>query len=94
MELDQQFTLNFAHPTDSTRLLTATVGGGSTASYLIGELVRSGFLPKAPDGTAYKLLDPTTLKELGDNQTITSAEIPQHSTLYISHNVTGAAAVR
>jgi hypothetical protein len=38
---NQQVTLHFVHPTDSTQVLTATVGSASTPDYLIKELVNT-----------------------------------------------------
>lgn len=87
---DQQVTLHFVHPTDSTQVLTATVGKTSTPNYLIEQLVRSNFLTKAGTGASYKLVDTTTGKELGDHATLAAAGVAPNATLNILHSVTGA----
>jgi len=87
---DQQVTVHFVHPTDSTQVLTATVGKTSTPNYLIDQLVRSNFLTKAGTGAAYKLVDTTTGKELGDHMTLAAAGVAANATLNVLHSVTGA----
>ncbi len=87
---DQQVTVNFVHPTDSTQVLTATVGNTSTPNYLIDQLVRSNFLTKAGTGAAYKLVDTTTGRELADHLTLAAAGVAPNATLNILHSVTGA----
>ena len=47
MTPDEQITINFVHPMDSTKVLKATVGKSSTPNYLITQLVRSDFLTKS-----------------------------------------------
>src|SRR6185437_194424 len=87
---NDQVTVHFVHPTDSTQVLTATVGAVSTPNYLINQLIRSNFLTKAGTGGAYKLVDTGTGKELGDNMTLAAAGVAPNSTLNILHSVTGA----
>lgn len=90
---DQQIMVNFVHPTDSTQVLTATVGRGSTANYLLDQLVRSGFMPAAPHNSAYKLVDPNTHRELGDHQTLAQAGVAPNTTLGVMGAYVGASAV-
>ncbi len=87
---DQQVTIHFVHPTDSTQVLIATVGKTSTPNYLIEQLVRSNFLTKAGTGAAYKLVDTTTGKELADHVTLAAAGVAPNATLNVLHSVTGA----
>jgi hypothetical protein len=87
---DQQITVNFVHPTDSTNLLTATVGTASTPNYLIDQLILSGFMGKAPNNGAYKLVDPNTHKELADHETLEHAGVAPNSTLNVVASVSGA----
>jgi hypothetical protein len=87
---DQQVTIHFVHPTDSTQVLTATVGKTSTPNYLIEQLVRSNFLTKAGNGAAYKLVDTATGKELADHKTLATAGVAPNATLNVLHSVTGA----
>jgi predicted RecB family nuclease len=87
---EQQITLNFVHPTDSGKVLTATVGGASTPDYLISQLVRSDFLTKPGTGAQYKLVDTKTGKELADQTTLAAAGVAPNATLNVLHSVTGA----
>jgi hypothetical protein len=87
---NQQITLNFVHPTDSSKILTATVGDTSTPNYLINQLVRSEFLAKAGTGAEYKLVDTKTGRELADNVTLAAAGVTPDTTLHVLHSVTGA----
>jgi hypothetical protein len=87
---DQQVTVHFVHPTDSTQVLTATVGNTSTPNYLIEQLVRSNFMAKAGTGAGYKLVDTTSGKELGDHVTLAAAGVAPNATLNVLHSVTGA----
>jgi hypothetical protein len=87
---DQQITVNFVHPTDSTHVLTATVGTTSTPNYLIDQLILSGFMSKAPNGGTYKLVDPNNYKELADHQTLAHAGVAPNSTLNVMPSVSGA----
>jgi hypothetical protein len=87
---NQQVTLHFVHPTDSTQVLTATVGSASTPDYLIKELVNSGFVPSAAAGASYKLVDTRTGKELADRMTLATAGVATDTTLNLLHSVTGA----
>lgn len=87
---DQQITVHFVHPTDSTQVLTATVGTTSTPNYLIDQLIQSGFMSKAPNNGAYKLVDPSTRKELTDHQTLAQAGVVPNTTLNVLPTVSGA----
>jgi hypothetical protein len=87
---DQQITVHFVHPTDSTQVLTATVGTASTPNYLIDQLISSGFMGKAPNNGMYKLVDPNTRKELADHQTLAQAQVSPNSTLNVLSTVSGA----
>ena len=87
---NEQVTVHFVHPTDSTQVLTATVGNASTPNYLINQLIRSNFLTKAGGGGAYELVDTTTGKKIGDQVTLAAAGVAPNSTLNILHSVTGA----
>jgi hypothetical protein len=87
---NQQITVHFVHPTDSTQVLTATVGEASTPNYLINQLVRSNFLTKAAAGADYKLVDTKTGKELPDHATLAAAGVAPNTTLNVLHSVTGA----
>jgi hypothetical protein len=87
---NQQVTLHFVHPTDSTQVLTATVGNTSTPDYLIKELVKSGFVNNPAAGASYKLVDTKTGKELGDHMTLANAGVAPETTLNVLHSVTGA----
>lgn len=87
---DQQIMVNFVHPTDSTQVLTATVGRTSTPHYLLDQLVRSGFMPQAPSNSSYKLVDPNTHRELGDYQTLAAAGVAPNATLSVMGAYVGA----
>lgn len=87
---DDQITVNFVHPTDSTQVLTATVGRASTPHYLLDQLVRSGFMPDPPHSAAYKLVDPNTHRELGDHQTLVQAGVAPNATLSVMGAYVGA----
>jgi hypothetical protein len=87
---DQQITVNFVHPTDSTQVLTATVGTTSTPNYLVDQLIRSGFMSKAPNNGTYKLLDPRTGRELQDHQTLAQAQVAPNTTLSVVPTLSGA----
>jgi hypothetical protein len=87
---NQQITVHFVHPTDSTNVLTATVGSASTPNYLINQLVRNDFMAKAGPNAEYKLVDTSTMKELADHVTLAAAGVAPNATLSILHNVTGA----
>lgn len=87
---NQQITLHFVHPTDSSQVLTATVGHASTPSYLVNQLIRSNFLTKAGAGADYKLVDTATGKELPDHGTLAAAGVAPNATLNVLHSVTGA----
>jgi hypothetical protein len=82
--------VHFVHPTDSTNVLTATVGSASTPDYLVNQLVRNNFLAKAGPNSVYKLVDTTTNKELADHVTLAAAGVASNATLNILANVTGA----
>jgi hypothetical protein len=82
--------LHFVHPTDSTQVLTATVGSTSTPEYLIKELVRSNFLTSPAAGASYKLVDTKTGKELADHVTLAAAGVASDTTVNVLHSVTGA----
>ena len=70
---NQQVTLHFVHPTDSTQVLTATVGNTSTPDYLLKELVKNGFVTSPAAGAWYQLVNTTTGKELADHTTLANA---------------------
>lgn len=88
--VNNQVTLHFVHPTDSTQVLTATVGNTSTPDYLIKELVKSGFVQNPANGASYKLVDTANGKELADHTTLATVGIAQEATLNVLHSVTGA----
>jgi hypothetical protein len=87
---NQNVTLHFVHPTDSTQVLTATVGDTSTPDYLIKELVKSGFVNNPANGASYKLMDTKTGKELANHTTLANAGVASDTTLNVLHSVTGA----
>jgi|ERR1700683_1169154 len=87
---NQQVTIHFVHPTQSSKVLTATVGGASTPQYLIEQLVRSSFLTRPGEGAEYKLYDARTGRELADNITLAQAGVGPETTLNIVTSVTGA----
>lgn len=87
---NQHVTLHFVHPTDSTQVLTATVGNASTPEYLIKELVKSGFVTSPATGASYKLVNTATGKELADRTTLATAGVAGETTLNVLHSVTGA----
>jgi len=87
---NQQVTLHFVHPTDSTKILTATVGSTSTPDYLLKELVKNDFLTNPATGASYKLVDTKTGKELADHTTLANAGVANNTTLNVLHSVTGA----
>src|SRR5262245_17722918 len=72
---NEQITVNFVHPTDSSQILTATVGPTSTPNYLINQLIHSNFLSKPSAGAEYKLVDTKTGRELLDNETLAAAGV-------------------
>jgi hypothetical protein len=83
-------TLHFGHPTDSSQVLTATVGTTATPDYLINKLIQSGFMSKLLPGAVYKLVDTETGKELNDHVSLAAAGVASGSTLMVLHSVTGA----
>jgi hypothetical protein len=87
---NQQVTLHFVHPTDSTQVLTATVGNTSTPDYLLKELVKNGFVTSPAAGASYKLVNTTTGKELADHTTLANSGVAGETTLNVLHSVTGA----
>jgi hypothetical protein len=87
---NHQVTLRFIHPTDSTQVLTATVGTASTPDYLINKLIQSGFMANLGTGAVYKLVDTQTGKELADHVSLAAAGVSSDSTLNVLHSVTGA----
>lgn len=90
MDVDQQLTLHFVHPTESSKVLTATVGATATPHYLIGQMVQGAFLARPDTGAEYKLVDTTTGKELADHVTLAAAKVSPDTTLNVLHSVTGA----
>jgi hypothetical protein len=90
MSENQQVTLHFVHPTDSTRVLTATVGSASTPHYLLDQLVKNDFMPPSPNNQAYKLVDPNQQRELVDHQTLAQAGVMPDTTLNVMPAYTGA----
>lgn len=90
MSNNKQITLHFVHPTDSTQVLTATVGETSTPHYLLDQLVRSDFMPPSPNSQAYKLVDPNRQRELADHQTLAQAGVAPDTTLNVMPAYTGA----
>jgi hypothetical protein len=87
---DQQVVVHFVHPTDSSRVLTATVGGTATPHYLLAQLVKEQFLTAPGNGAQYKLVDTKTGIELADHMTLADAGLPAEATLNVLHSVTGA----
>jgi hypothetical protein len=87
---NQQLTLHFVHPTDSTQVLTATVGSTSTPTYLISELIKSAFVPNTAAGATYKLVDTANGRELTDHVSLAEAMVASGTTLNVLHSVTGA----
>lgn len=88
---NEQITVYFVHPTDSSQILTATVGATSTPNYLINQLIQSNFVSKPKAGAEYKLVDTKTGRELLDNETLAAAGVVPNTTLNVLHSVTGAA---
>ena len=87
---NEQVTVHFVHPTESSKVLTATVGGASTPEYLITQLIRSDFLPTPGAGAEYKLVDTRTGHELTDHVTLAAAGVAPNTRLHVLHSVTGA----
>ena len=87
----QQIVLHFVHPTESSKVLTATVGSNATPHYLIDQMVKGAFLAKPGVGAEYKLVDTMTGKELADHGTLAAACVAPNATLNVLHSVTGAA---
>jgi hypothetical protein len=87
---DEKVTVTFVHPTQSDKLLQATVGKTATPKYLINQLVTSGFMEKAGQSTEYRLVDSDTKKELAPNVTLGEAQVADNAHLYVIHSVTGA----
>ena len=94
MTQNQQIMLHFVHPTESSKVLTATVGTTATPHYLIDQMVKGAFLAKPGVGAEYKLVDTMTGKELADHVTLAAAAVAPNATLNILHSVTGAAPSR
>lgn len=88
---EQQIMLHFVHPTESSKILTATVGSSATPHYLVDQMVKGAFLAKPGVGAEYKLVDTMTGKELADHITLAAAGVAPNATLNILHSVTGAA---
>jgi hypothetical protein len=87
---DQQIMLHFVHPTESSKILTATVGSSATPHYLVDQMVKGAFLAKPGVGAEYKLVDTMTGKELADHVTLAALGVAPNTTLNILHSVTGA----
>jgi hypothetical protein len=87
---EQQITLHFVHPTESSKVLTATVGSKATPRFLVDQMVKGAFLAKPGTGAEYKLVDTTTGKELVDDVTLAAADVASNTTLHVLHSVTGA----
>ena len=90
----QQIMLHFVHPTESSKILTATVGSSATPHYLVDQMVKGAFLAKPGVGAEYKLVDTITGKELADHVTLAAASVASNTTLNILHSVTGAGLYR
>jgi hypothetical protein len=88
---EQQITLHFVHPTESSKILSATVGTSATPHYLVEQMVKGGFLAKPGSGAEYKLVNTVTGKELADHVTLAVAGVAPNTTLNVLHSVTGAA---
>src|SRR5215472_15251963 len=86
---EQQIMLHFVHPTESSKILTATVGTSATPHYLIDQMVKGAFLAKPGVGAEYKLVDTMTGKELADHVTLAAAAVAPNATLNVLHSVTG-----
>ena len=87
---NDKITLNFIHPTDSEKTLTATATGASTSQYLIEQLVKAGFITAPEQAGQYKLRDAGTGKQLLDQSTLADAGIADGTNLQVDHTVTGA----
>jgi hypothetical protein len=87
---ESQIILNFVHPTESSKILAATVGTSATPHYLIDQMVKGAFLAKPGVGAEYKLVDTMTGKELADHVTLAAAGVAPDATLNVLHSVTGA----
>jgi hypothetical protein len=83
--------VTFIHPTNSSELLTVAVPSDATASWLVSQMISSGFITKANPVGEYKLQDTRTGKQLNDDQTLREARIYDGASLQVNHNTSGAA---
>jgi type VII secretion system (Wss) protein YukD len=82
--------INLLHPTNPSEILTVAVPQEATASWLIDEMVKAGFIPRANAVGQYKLQDTRTEVQLNDNQSLASARIQDGSNLRVNHATSGA----
>ncbi len=82
--------INLLHPTNPSEILTVAVPQEATASWLIQEMVKAGFIPQANAVGQYKLQDTRTDVQLNDNQTLASARIQDGTNLRVNHATSGA----
>jgi hypothetical protein len=83
-------TVNFVHPTESSKVLTAIVGETATPRFLIDQMIQGAFLARPDTGAEYKLVDTATGTELVDHVTLAVANVAPNTTLSVLHSVTGA----
>jgi len=72
-----------------SELPAVSVPTDATASWLVNEMIKAGFIPQPNSVGAYKLQDSRTGKQLNDNQTLASAGV-QGTNLQVTHATTGA----
>ncbi len=82
--------INLIHPTNMSELLAVSVPTDATASWLVSEMIKAGFIPQPNSVGAYKLQDTRTGKQLNDNQTLASAGVHEGTNLQVTHATTGA----
>ena len=82
--------INLLHPTNPSEILTVAVPQEATATWLIQEMIKAGFIPHANAVGQYKLQDTRTEVQLNDNQTLESARVQDGANLRVNHATSGA----
>jgi hypothetical protein len=85
-----KISINLLHPTNPSEILTVSVPEEATASWLIQEMIKAGFISKANSVGQYKLQDTRTDIQLNDNQTLMSAHIQDGANIRVNHATSGA----
>jgi len=82
--------INLLHPTNPSEILTVSVPQEATASWLVQEMIKAGFIPRANAVGQYKLQDTRSEIQLNDNQTLGAAQIQDGANIRVNHATSGA----